>query len=560
MKKKSDVLSQTIFILSFVFFVFGTAAAGGTVNQKEDNLYPDNPNSYGAVDVLKGDNTSKEKPVCGSLNISTIPGKADVSIVAEDIETAKEATTPAEMTLPTGIYKIKISKGELYETVVFQVLIEENKKTSLENIVLPIVHYRLKITTNPRGADVRVNNRDAGRSPVFVPKIKAGKNTIRITSLEKINGQPKYLPEEKIISVNKDSSISIELTPNFRPLEIIPDPPTTTITIRSQKGETIALEEPAPVKLDLIPGQYDIIFKNEPIYEQLTKPVFIRAGKKIESLGVKLTPIKFLRDHFVRVPAGEFVMGSKDGNADESPEHRVWLPEFWIAVCEVTVGEYRKFVESVKYRKPICKKNSNWGRRNPDDLPVNCVSWKDAREYVRWLSKTNEYNLEFRLPTEAEWEKVARGTDGRVYPWGNHWQGRNANFSDLNSPEMLKCKSVDDGFALTAPVRTFENGTSPYGVYNMAGNVWEWTNSIFKPYPYNAGDGREEIDVSGERVIRGGGWDSIPEYLQTFIRSKKHPDEASGSVGFRLVVSVNRLNDTGPGKIKDGEPVKVVTR
>lgn len=548
MKKKLCFSRQTILIFSFAVIILGTGKINGRFNQKEDNFYPYDFDSYGTVEVLKGSIASNEETVYGSLDISTIPGKAEVSIAAEDEETVKEAITPAEIVLLPGIYKIKISKGNLYETVVLQVLIEGSKKIKLENIVLPNMYYSLKISTNPTSVKVLVNNQDVGQSPVFLPKIKAGKNTICIQSLEKICGQPKYLPGEKVITVDKNSNVSIELVPNFRPIEIIPDPPTTNVTIRSKNGEIITQEEMAPVKLDLIPGQYDIIFKNEPIYEQLTKTAFIRAGKKIEKLNAKLMPIKFLRDNFILIPAGEFVMGSKQGNTNESPEHRVSLTEYWIAMCEVTVGEYRKFVKSVKYRKPICKKNSNWQRRNPDNHPVICVSWKDAQEYVNWLSKTNKYNLEFRLPTEAEWEKAARGTNGFIYPWGNNWQGKNANFSDKNSPEILKSKSIDDGYAFTAPVRAFENGKSPYGVYNMAGNVWEWTNSLFKPYPYKDNDDREDINSVGRRVIRGGGWDSIPEHLQTFIRSKELPDERLASVGFRLVVSVNNFNNASKGK------------
>ena len=183
----------------------------------------------------------------------------------------------------------------------------------------------------------------------------------------------------------------------------------------------------------------------------------------------------------VRVPAGTFVMGGLSGRNDA---HAVMLPEFWMYEFPVTVGQYRRFCEQTKRPMPTPPR---WGWL--DAHPMVNVSWLDALAYAKWAG--------VRLPTEAEWEKAARGTDGRVLPWGNAF-------------EADKCQSSRDlhGFAGTTPVGYFSGNISPYGCRDMAGNVWQWCSTRIGPFPYRADDGREDITTApGERrTYRGGGW------------------------------------------------------
>ncbi len=191
------------------------------------------------------------------------------------------------------------------------------------------------------------------------------------------------------------------------------------------------------------------------------------------------------------VPAGAFTMGSDPAidslaDSDEAPPHSVNLPGYWIGRVEVTNNQYAKFVEATGHAAPDGWQNGNIpaGR---DDHPAVNVSWDDAVAYMQWLRE--ESGMAFRLCTEAEWEKACRGTDGRIYPWGDTWDGSKANV-DLNGPTLAGNYSPE--------------GDSPYGVSDMAGNVWEWTSSVYKDYPYDSSDGREDANSADVLVVRGG--------------------------------------------------------
>jgi len=178
----------------------------------------------------------------------------------------------------------------------------------------------------------------------------------------------------------------------------------------------------------------------------------------------------------VYIPASEFTMGSNDGRDNEKPPHKVQLEGYWIGKYEVNFDQYDKYCEKTNKKKPS---DRDWGRGK---RPVIDVSWNDANEYCKWLSQ--KIGLKFKLPTEAQWEKAARGSDGRKYPWGNSPpSGKKVNFADtqvwLQEKYRWADKGIDDGYAYTAPVESYPQGTSPYGILNMAGNVWEWCNDWY---------------------------------------------------------------------------------
>ena len=227
-----------------------------------------------------------------------------------------------------------------------------------------------------------------------------------------------------------------------------------------------------------------------------------RAGSLVGALG---DPRDL--DAMVAVPAGAFLMGSnkkKDKLAydDEIPQHTLTLPAFRIGKYPVTNGQYVVFVAATGHAAP-----SHWrGNQPPSELrnhPVVYVSWYDAVDYCAWLSQA--LGREMRLPTEAEWERAARHTDGRIYPWGNDF-------------DAGRCNMADTGIGGTSPVGIFPAGDAVCGAADMAGNVWEWTSSLWgkdagKPefgYPYDPNDGRENLNApdSVARVFRGGSfWD-----------------------------------------------------
>ena len=249
-------------------------------------------------------------------------------------------------------------------------------------------------------------------------------------------------------------------------------------------------------------------------------------------------PILYREKEYIYIPAGPFAMGSTprrvaelvqvDGEAFriEEPRHEVTLPGFHIARYPVTNAEYKVFIEETGHRVPF--RNDDWSRPyswNPETRafpegkahhPVVLVSWEDAVAYGDWLGG--------RLPTEAEWEKAARGTDRREWPWGNTWQeGR--------------CNTEESGLQETTPVGRFSPaGDSPYGVGDMAGNTWDWCSSLPDPYPYRPDDGREDSAALGPRVLRGGAMGLKRWVARCAFRNSTPPGDYGFSIGFRIVL------------------------
>ncbi len=225
----------------------------------------------------------------------------------------------------------------------------------------------------------------------------------------------------------------------------------------------------------------------------------------------------------VFVPPGPFLMGSDkarnpQASDAELPQHTVTLPGYWIGRYPVTVARFRAFIEASGHQPADAD-----SLKGPDDHPVVKVSWRDALAYCRWLADRS--GLPVTLPSEAEWEKAARGADGRIYPWGDE------------PPDKERC-NFDNPAGGTTPVGRYSpRGDSPYGCADMAGNVWEWTRtrSGFK-YPYKAEDGREQLDDNGLRVVRGGSFDSSGWWVRCAVRYIGYPSYCSWSGGFRVVV------------------------
>ena len=226
----------------------------------------------------------------------------------------------------------------------------------------------------------------------------------------------------------------------------------------------------------------------------------------------------------VRVPAGPFLRGTPAGVGleDERPRRTIYLSAFDIDRLEVTVEQYAKCVAAGRCAPPRCSTASQRPETRPKH-PVVCMPWKEARNYCLWAAK--------RLPTEAEWEKAARGSGGATYPWGNLSPGE-------SQVKRANYTGADDGFASTAPVGSFPDGVSPYGVYDMEGNVSEWTATIYRNYPYNAADGREDsTDTTSDRVVRGTSWVSDAGGQPSYTRGVRGLTNLEGlnSYGFRCV-------------------------
>jgi formylglycine-generating enzyme required for sulfatase activity len=234
----------------------------------------------------------------------------------------------------------------------------------------------------------------------------------------------------------------------------------------------------------------------------------------------------------IRIPAGDFIMGSdsakdKDAYENEQPQHRVYVPAFYIGKYPVTNAQYKVFLEATGRSAP--KNFKGVEIQFPSDkenYPVGYTSVQDAVAFCDWMSTMTDG--QYRLPSEAEWEKAARGTDGRIFPWGNEW-------------DPTRCHSfLGDRLQDPAPVSKYSpQGDSLFGVAGMAGNVKDLTRSLRKPYPYNPEDGREDSGSEIDLVTRGGTANSSRKHVRCAYRGRIYEHTLPGELsrGFRVVVS-----------------------
>ena len=262
-----------------------------------------------------------------------------------------------------------------------------------------------------------------------------------------------------------------------------------------------------------------------------------------------------LLPEFVTIPATPFLMGTperelsalarayggtRESYREESPQCEVCLPAFQIAKTLVTNSLYAAYVAATGTAAP-----AHWrGGQPPEHLgdhPVVEVNWQEAQAFCAWLSQASGRRMSnrffgsrlavggsrpvYRLPSEAEWEHAARGGDGRSFPWGNEWRPDYANTSE-------------GGAATTTPVGAYPQAASPYGCQDMCGNVWEWTASLDRVYPYNQRDGREQVRAAGRRILRGGCYANPHGYARCACRFRLGPLVRNAFLGFRLACSV----------------------
>jgi formylglycine-generating enzyme required for sulfatase activity len=248
-----------------------------------------------------------------------------------------------------------------------------------------------------------------------------------------------------------------------------------------------------------------------------TEPEHARFANYVNSMGSQM----------LFIPSGEFVMGSEapDAGPTERPLTKVTLSRFYMSRHLVTNAEYEKFDPSHSR-----KRAPGAGDRHP----VVYVSSLEAIKYCQSLS-TRE-RKKYRLPTEAEWEYAARGTDGRKYPWGNYdHRGDLANFADRNTVFAWSDREIDDGYPESSPVGAFPFGAGPFGVEDLAGNVWEWCLDYYEAYRGMAKVNPHGPTTGAKRVYRGGSWKSRFNSLRATTRNSNVPNYSCNDLGFRIV-------------------------
>jgi len=229
------------------------------------------------------------------------------------------------------------------------------------------------------------------------------------------------------------------------------------------------------------------------------------------------TPVSTLSIEMVDIPAGDFTMGSLDTDTDalssEKPQHTVTLSAYSISKYEITQAQYKQFMDATNHSAPT----GDWDPVAKANYPVIYVDWNDAKAFCEWSGG--------RLPTEAEWEKAARGTDGRKYPWGN----------DSPTCSLLNYDYTCVGH--TTSVGSYPSGASPYGLYDMAGNVWEWCSDWYDGNYYSSSPNSNPQGPNGGsgRVDRGGSWVNNAAYVRCSYRYLNDPSNRYGDLGFRLL-------------------------
>lgn len=225
-----------------------------------------------------------------------------------------------------------------------------------------------------------------------------------------------------------------------------------------------------------------------------------------------------VKEDMVFIPAGEFLRGYDGGGFDEKPQGRVMLDAYWIDRHEVTNGVYMAFVAATNHRKPISRYVKNFEKLSAPAQPAVYVSWEDANEYCRYRGA--------RLPTEAEWEKAARGPNGLLWPWGNQDKPGAANTGN------------PDPFEYTSPIASFSQDRSAYGVYDMDGNVMEWVADWYQEDAYKDHAPNPKGPENGlYRVIRGASWGTAGKETRLTVRLKMLPDFRDTTIGFRCAKS-----------------------
>jgi sulfatase modifying factor 1 len=264
----------------------------------------------------------------------------------------------------------------------------------------------------------------------------------------------------------------------------------------------------------------------------ILKPGSVRVGDSNDTVkpgALPMAPPQPIMEDMVLIPSGEFVRGYNGGGFDEKPEGRVMLDAYRIDRDEVTFASYMAFVEATRYRKPISRYVKHFEKLSGPNQPAVYVSWNDADAYCRYRGA--------RLPTEAEWEKAARGPQGLLFPWGNEDKPGAANTGN------------PDPFEFTAPIGSFQMDKTTYGIYDMVGNAMEWVGDWYQEDAYKDSAQNPKGPDSGlYKVIRGASWGTVGQETRLTIRLKMIPDFRDTTIGFRCAKAATAGPKPGAAK------------
>ncbi|MCX5868379.1 MAG: SUMF1/EgtB/PvdO family nonheme iron enzyme [Proteobacteria bacterium] len=466
----------------------------------------------------------------GTLEINTQPDKCRIFIDSEDCGLSPRIIE----SIPAGERTVVLTRdGYVNSTEV--VRIEKGKRVVLNKTLSPQTGSVLVSLSNPafeqEKASVYLDGKYIGVLPregriLKIGNILTGQHALRVD-------HPDYEPIEENIEIRHNATEQANLELKGKPGRILiaSTPASAAVYLNGvQRGET-------PFSGNLIPGRHRLRV-SLPRYNPTEQDIEIKPNRPLSvSLELEALPPgqkSYERAGMIFIPAGEFMMGCNEAydhqcENDEKPYHRLYLDAYYIDKYETTVGEYEMCVGAGKCGKPDQGGYCNWKKEDREDHPVNCVDWYQADAYCHWKGE--------RLPTEAEWEKAARGTQGLIYPWGNEFDCEK-NEEDGTRLRVLSVLGGNDRdrYQDTAPVTCFISGVSPYGIFDLAGNVWEWVRDWYGDKYYQGSPARnpQGPPLGNLRGIRGGSWyNSIPTNFRASNRNSQDPLNRRAYTGFR---------------------------
>jgi len=461
-------------------------------------------------------------PLLTMVYVTSSPPGASVSIEGM---TGVGGETPCHIPVGTAQEITVHATKDGYVETSMKVTIKQNEVAPCILTMNKLPHAVVNVTSTPMNAAITVDGKSTGKTtPCQIDIVILGDPTREVVIMASLPGY--VLSQQKIaVKVGTETPCAMTLK-KFPSLIVTSTPPGALITV---DGKAMGKTTPCQIDIDMpdestrdvvvmalmpgyVLGQTKVTMKvstETPWNITLDKPPVITPGTDIGE--ERVNPLDGAK--MVWVSAGKFLRGSKRGDKSEQPQRKIDLDGFWMYKTEVTVAQYRIFCQATGHQMP---KEPRW--KWQDDYPIVNVSWEDALTYAQWAGAA--------LPTEAEWEKTARGTDGRVYPWGNEW-------------DACKCVNSTNSGGGAKPVGSFPTGASPYGCLDMAGNVWEWCAdkcdfSYYKDAPVRNPTGPA---TGTTRVVRGGSWvDDDPVAFRAAPRTGFDPALWNSSLGFRCVL------------------------
>ena len=422
----------------------------------------------------------KEPAALSDVTIDTTPESG----AAVTIDGLARGVSPLTLTdLAPGFYEI-IAKKDKFTDAYERIQVKGGAPERFEITIEPFVGY-LTIDSNPDGADVLLNGEVVGKTPIIQKSLRVGKHTYEVKLAN-------HYPESGEVDIERN--YKYEKNHTLKPIEgainVVSRPTGGLIHINNElQAQT------TPAKFTLAAGTYLVAVWAQG-YVQEEQKVVVEANQTHEiSLNLKEGNIP---QGMVLIPAGEFVWGAEGRAPDEAPRRKQELKAFYIDKYEVTNQQFKEVFPEYEFTK------------GQELYPATGVSWNQAMKYAQMVGK--------RLPTEAEWEKAARGTDGREFPWGDAF-------------EAFRCNSLEAQLEMTTRVGQRLEGASPFGVMDMAGNVAEWTFDWYDRYPGNRDVAKDYGQVY--RVLRGGGFSSEKFDVRCARRAFDKVDSAKPSYGFR---------------------------